>query len=350
MKSYESVALIEEASIGQARRALKRCAAEIDFTDRQLAEGDIVVKEIGSNAIKFGRGTGQIYFTATDTNLDLPGIEIVYVDKGPGIEDTALALEDGYTTTGSMGAGLGAVKRMADEFYIYSMLQSSTRRLSLYERTTHGTAIVVRKYVAADLERDSGRRTRWGAFTRPQVGEESNGDGYLIKTFENRQLIAIIDGLGHGEGARMATSAAIASIEEHSEAGVEAIMRATHEALRPTRGAVMGLAAIDWSSHTIEYSGIGNADFRVLGGGKPLRFISLNGTLGSRLDRIKVFKEPLPRAATIAMSTDGISDRWDLENYPGLLGLDPQLLCAVIMRDYGRTNDDSTILCGRLSF
>jgi anti-sigma regulatory factor (Ser/Thr protein kinase) len=350
MKSYEAVALNEETNIGQARRALKRCAAELDFNERQLAEIDIAVKEIGSNAIKFGRSTGQIYFTATDRNLDPAGIEILYIDKGPGIEDTALAIEDGYTTTGSMGAGLGAVKRMADEFYIYSMLHSSTRRLSLYERTTHGTAIVVRKYVAEDEKQVEDGRTRWGAFTRPQIGEDSNGDGYLIKTVENRQLIAIIDGLGHGEGARIATAAAIASIEENAEEQVETIIRATHEALRPTRGAVLGLAAIDSTSRTIEYAGIGNTDFRALGGTKPLRFISFNGTLGSRLERVKVFKEQLPRRATIVLSTDGISDRWDPESYPGLLGLHPQLLCAVVMRDYGRPNDDATILCGRLTF
>jgi len=351
MKSYESVALNEEASIGQARRALNRRAAELDFNERRLAEIDIAMHEIGSNAIKFGRSTGQIYFTETDSDLDAPGIEIIYIDKGPGIEDPLLAVEDGYTTTGSMGAGLGAVKRMVDEFYIYSMVHSSTKRLSLYERTSHGTAIVLRKYVADEAERPaSDNRSRWGAFTRPQAGEESNGDGYIIKRFENRQLIAIIDGLGHGEGARLAAAAAIASVEENSEAAVEAILRAAHEALRSTRGVVMGVAAIDCSSRTIEYSGIGNTDFRVLGGTKPLRFISLNGTLGSRLERVKVFKEQLPRAATIVLSTDGISERWDPENYPGLLGLDPQLLCAVVLRDYGRANDDATILCGRLTF
>ncbi len=350
MKLYESVALVEETQIGQARRALRRCAAGLNFDERQMAEIDIAVKEIGSNAIKFGRSTGRIHFTATDTNMDPAGIEILYVDKGPGIEDTALAIEDGYTTTGSMGAGLGAVKRMADEFHIYSMVPSSTRRLSLYERTTHGTAIFLRKYVAEDGEEINNGRARWGAFTRPQVNEDSNGDGYLIETVENRQLVAIIDGLGHGEGARDATVAAIASIKENARQPVEAIIRAAHEALRPTRGAVLGLAAIDSSSHTIEYAGIGNTDFRVLGGSKPLRFISLNGTLGSRLERVKVFKEQLPRAVTIVLSTDGISDRWDPESYPGLLGLHPQLLCATVMRDYGRPNDDATILCGRLTF
>ena len=350
MKSYECVVLNEEASIGQARRVLRRCATELDFSERQMAEIDIAVKEVGSNAIKFGRSTGQIFCSETDTGLDPRGLEIIYVDKGPGIEDTALAIEDGYTTTGSMGAGLGAVKRMVDEFYIYSMVPSSTRRLSLYGRTNHGTAIVLRKYRDEVEPQDPGRRSRWGAFTRPQVGEESNGDGYIIKTFEDRQLVAIIDGLGHGEGARVATAAAIDAVEENSEASVETILRAAHEALRSTRGAVMGLAAIDYASRTVEYSGIGNTDFRVLGGSKSLRFISLNGTLGSRLERVKVFKEQLPRAATMVLSTDGISDRWDPENYPGLLGLDPQLLCGVVMRDYGRPNDDATILCGRLTF
>ncbi|HEX5734254.1 MAG TPA: ATP-binding protein [Blastocatellia bacterium] len=350
MKSYECVVLNEEARIGQARRALRRCAAELEFTERQMAEIDIAVKEVGSNAIKFGRSTGQIYFTETDTRLDPPGLEIIYVDKGPGIEDTAAAIEDGYTTTGSMGAGLGAVKRMVDEFYIYSTVPSSTRRLSMYGRTNHGTTIVLRKYLTEGAPHASNAQSCWGAFTRPQVGEESNGDGYIIKTFEDRQLIAIIDGLGHGEGARAATAAAIASIEENSGSSVEVILREAHEALRSTRGAVMGLALIDWTNRTVEYTGIGNTDFRVLGASKPLRFISLNGTLGSRLDRVKVFKEQLPRAATMILSTDGISDRWDLDNYPGLLGLDPQLFCGVVMRDYGRPNDDATILCGRLTF
>jgi len=117
-----------------------------------------------------------------------------------------------------------------------------------------------------------------------------------------------------------------------------------------TRGAVIGLAAIDCATGTLEYAGIGNTDFRVLGGRSPIRLISLNGTLGSRLERIRVFEEQLPKVATIIMSTDGISERWDLESYPGLLGLHPQLLCATVMRDYGRANDDATILCGRLTF
>lgn len=349
MKKFESITIAEEAHIGAAIRGIRRCAGEAGFSERQLAEIEIAVKEIGSNAVKFGQGTGQIFFARMDVGLDLPGLEIVYVDKGPGIEDTSTAVEDGFTTAGTLGAGLGAIKRMADEFYIFSNVRSQSRRLSTYGRTTHGTAIVFRKCVNG-AEKPAHREALWGTITRPSEGFEENGDAYMIKRVGDRQLVAIIDGLGHGLGAFQASRGALAAIEANEAQSVETIIRATHEALRPTRGAVLGLAAIDCLTGVVEYAGIGNTDCRVLGGRAPIRFISLNGTLGSRLDRVKVFKEQLPKVATIIMSTDGISERWDLESYPGLLGLHPQLLCAVVMRDFSRSNDDATILCGRLSF
>jgi anti-sigma regulatory factor (Ser/Thr protein kinase) len=349
MKNFEWISIIEEAHVGLARRSIRRSASEAGFAERQVAEIEIAVQEMGSNALKFARGTGRICFSRTDSDFEPAGFEIVYTDKGPGIQDLEMAVEDGFTTTGTMGAGLGAIKRMADEFYIYSNVQSRTRKLPEYGRTTHGTAIVFRKIVDGAQEVEP-RSSLWGAITRSAAGFDENGDAYIINRTGDRQLIAIIDGLGHGIGAQAAAREAVAAIKSSVAQSVESIIRATHEALRSTRGAVLGLASVDLLTGVIEYAGIGNTDFRVLGGRSPIRFISLNGTLGSRLGRVKVFQERLPKVATIIMSTDGISDRWDADGYPGLLGLHPQLLCAVITRDYSRSNDDATILCGRLRF
>jgi hypothetical protein len=300
--------------------------------------------------VKFGQATGQLYFAQMDVLIDPAGIEIIYIDKGPGIEDLTNALEDGFTTTGTLGAGLGAIKRMADEFYIYSTPQSQTRKLALHGRTTHGTAIVFRKYLDSEQDSMQSKQGVWGTFTRPASGGDATGDAYVIRRDENHCLVAVIDGLGHGLGAHEAAIEAVAAIEENRLRPLEAIMRATHDSLRATRGAVAGLASIDCVTGVIEYAGIGNTDFRAFGGGGCLRFISLNGTLGSRLERVKVFKEQLPKSAIVVMSTDGISERWDAESYPGLLGLHPELLCAVVARDYSRANDDATIICGRLQF
>ena len=348
MKQFDSLPLTHETQIGLARRNINRLGVELGFNERQLAELEIVIKELGTNALKFARGTGRVYYACADERVEPRGIEIIYFDKGPGIEDTAAAISDGYSTTGTLGAGLGAVKRMSDEFYIYSALDSATRRLPMYGRTTHGTAIVFRKRVRHEDEAPQTTPGLWGGMTRPAEGQAQNGDAYLIRSDGGRLLLAMIDGLGHGEPARDCARAAVATIESNMTQPLETIIRATHEALRSLRGAVMGLAAIDRAAGTIEYAGIGNTEFRVIGGRERLRFISLNGTLGSRLDRVKVFKEGLPRVATVIMATDGISERWDADLYPGLMGMHPQLFCATLMRDFSRPNDDATILCGRL--
>src|ERR1044071_1124775 len=142
MKQFDSIPLTHETQIGLARRNVSRYAIELGFNERQMAELEIVIKELGTNALKFARGTARLYYACADERFEPRGIEIIYVDKGPGIEDTAMAISDGYSTTGSLGAGLGAVKRMSDEFYIYSALDSATRRLTMFGRTTHGTAII----------------------------------------------------------------------------------------------------------------------------------------------------------------------------------------------------------------
>lgn len=348
MKQFHCIALTHETQIGLARRHIIRRAAEVGFNERQLAELEIVVKELGTNAVKFARGTGHLYYASADPRHEPGGIEIIYLDKGPGIEDTALAINDGYSTTGSLGAGLGAVKRLGDEFYIYSALDSSTRRLPLYGRTTHGTAIVYRKWVSRAGEAAPAAQTLWGGMTRPAEGQTHNGDAYMIRAAGDRLLLVVIDGLGHGEAASDCARAAIATVEKNLTQPLETIIQATHEALRMMRGAVMGVAAIDRAAGVIEYAGIGNTDVRVIGGRERLRFISLNGTLGSRLERVKVFSESLPKVSTIVMATDGISERWEADNYPGLIGMHPQLFCATVMRDFSRPNDDATILCGRL--
>ncbi len=348
MKRFDVLDLADEGDIGQAKRSVRRCAAGIGFNERQLAEIDIAIKEIGTNAVKFARGTGHLYFARAEETIEEDGIELIYLDKGPGIEDISTAIEDGFTTAGTMGAGLGAIKRMSDEFYMYSSVERQTRRLSLYGRTTTGTAIVFRKHLSGEKHPRQHSREVWGGFSRPLMRSDANGDAYVIRQQENRLLVAIIDGLGHGLAAREAAREAKAAIERHEYSPVENILRATHEELKMTRGAVAGIAALDRQAGTIEYVGIGNTDCRVISAAGQTRFISLNGTLGSRLDRVRVFKEQLPKVATLVMSTDGISERWDLEYYPELLGLHPQLLCAVILRDYGRPADDATIICGRL--
>ncbi|MCA1612813.1 MAG: ATP-binding protein [Acidobacteria bacterium] len=350
MRSIQSMVVADEAQVGAARRAVHSFARRVGFTERELAEIDIVVQEIGTNAARYATGGGSIHFAAT-LGAE-PGLEIFYWDKGPGIHDLDRAIRDGVSTGGSLGAGLGAIKRLMHEFDAYSaMPDSPTGRLPAHagRRTTHGTALLCRKWVeAARLsQHHAATARRVGVWSRPHPEETANGDAYFVRRRGGQTLLAVIDGLGHGHGARDASAAALEVLAAWQGEPLEEIFARAHERLRPTRGAVMGACVVDTKRGAFYYAGVGNVEVRVFGTPQPARPISTNGTLGARLGRLKVWSYPWAEGATVILASDGLSATWDINDYPGLLAKSPQLLAGVLLRDYGRDSDDATVLVAR---
>ena len=61
------------------------------------------------------------------------GLELIFTDKGPGIADIKLALQDGYTTGSGLGLGLSGAKRLSNEFELFS-------------KPGEGTKIIIRRW------------------------------------------------------------------------------------------------------------------------------------------------------------------------------------------------------------
>ena len=338
----------DEAQVGTARCAVHVYASEMGFTERELAEIDIVVQEVGTNAARYAAGGGQIHFT--DTLGAEPGLEIFYTDRGPGIYDLDRVVRDGVSTGGSLGAGLGAVRRLMDEFEVYSTVQDTGRFASFSRRTTHGTALLLRKWVAAARLSDkthAAMARRIGVWTRPHPHEDRNGDAYFISQRVGQTLLAIVDGLGHGQGAYEASQVALEVLAEWQGEGLEEIFHAAHAALRPTRGAVMGACILDTARGSFQYAGVGNIEVRVFNAPEPVRPISNNGTLGARMDKLRAWSYRWAEGARVVLASDGVSASWDVDDYPGLLQHSPQLMAGILMRDYGRDTDDATVLIAR---
>ncbi|HEY7544244.1 MAG TPA: ATP-binding protein, partial [Blastocatellia bacterium] len=76
MKRFEVIHLANDGDIGQARRSVRRCAAGLGFNERQVAEIEIAINELGTNAVKFARGTGQLYFSKAEESIEEDGIEL----------------------------------------------------------------------------------------------------------------------------------------------------------------------------------------------------------------------------------------------------------------------------------
>ncbi|HVF51067.1 MAG TPA: ATP-binding protein [Pyrinomonadaceae bacterium] len=349
MRTVQTIRIGDEGQVGAARRAVHRFSAPLGFSEEELAELDIVVQEIGTNAARYATGGGCLHWTLAPG--DAPGVELFYWDKGPGIYDLDRAVSDGVSTSGSLGGGLGAIRRLMDEFDLYSTVRGTTRQLTRSRRTTHGTALLGRKWTDSANPRhvaqavETARRT--GLWSRPRPREEVNGDAYFMSTAGDQKMFAVIDGLGHGSGAHAAAQVALDSLAQWQGEPLDEVLLAVHHALRATRGAVMGACVVDSERGAFYYAGVGNVDVRVFNSVEPIRPIPNNGTLGVRLSAIRLWQYRWTEGATIVISSDGLSASWDINSYPGLLAKSPQLLAGVLLRDYGRDSDDATVLVVR---
>ena len=350
MREFHTQEIKEEAQVGAARRGVRRFASGLGFSDDRLAELDIVVQEIGTNAVRYATDGGCLHWT--ETLGEEPGLELFYFDKGPGVYDLERALRDGISSGGSLGMGFGAMRRLLDEFDAFSSVKRTTRRLTSMRRTTYGTALLGRKWVApltSEEQRERARRMtrRVGSWSRPRPGEETNGDAYFIKEHDGETLLAVVDGLGHGRGASEAALAALDTLEQWEGEPLNELILSTHDALRSTRGAVMGAVVLNPARETFNYAGVGNVEVRVLGATDPARPIASNGTLGARLSQVRVWPHRWTEGTTLVIASDGISATWDATAYPGLITRSPQLLAGLLLRDFARASDDATVLVYR---
>lgn len=334
-----------------ARSEVRALAAAVGFRLLDQTRLATVTSELARNILKYAR-RGRLIAQMTQGPQGRSGIRLIFEDKGPGIPDIERAVRDGVTTGGSLGAGLGAIRRLMHEFDYYSMVAAAPRPRGIsspLRRTTHGTALLCRKWVeAARLEQHhAATARRYGAWSRPRPGETSNGDAYFVRRRSGATLLAVIDGLGHGHGAEEAARAALEVLGAWQGEGLEEVFQKTHDRLRPTRGAVMGACVVDARREAFYYAGVGNVEVRVFNSPEPIRPVSANGTLGARLGRLRVWQYPWAEGATVVLASDGLSASWDLGDYPGLLQKSPQLMAGVLMRDYSRDSDDATVLVAR---
>lgn len=334
------VPIQEEQQLVKVRHEIEELANEIGFSEKEIGEISIVVTELAENLIKHKAIKGKLIYSPI-TSEKRKGIEIMSVDEGPGIANIEAVLEDGFSTAGSLGIGLGAVKRLMNEFTINSNSQKdSVGGL--------GTRIVTRKFlpVARELEKMDKTFTRYSVFSKCKADEKYNGDSYFLYHFEDKTIIAVIDGLGSGRMAFEASLKARQFIADNYHAPLEEIIQGIHQSLRLTRGVAISIALINDTANTLEYVGIGNVLGRVYNSPKPINLVNYNGTLGIALQRFKVFSYPWQVGNILILTTDGISTKYNFDKDPSLLKQHPIIIANAIFRDFSKTHDDATILVG----
>ncbi|WP_423406710.1 anti-sigma regulatory factor [Heyndrickxia sp. MSNUG] len=113
-----------EFDIVLARQKGREVSKELQFGGVDQARITTAISELARNIYLYA-GSGQITISVLEES-GRKGIHISAVDNGPGINDIRMVLQDGYSTSGGLGAGLPGVRRLMDSFDIDSMPGSGT--------------------------------------------------------------------------------------------------------------------------------------------------------------------------------------------------------------------------------
>jgi anti-sigma regulatory factor (Ser/Thr protein kinase) len=319
---------VEDTSqVAAARRAAVEVATGLELDETASGRVALLVTELATNLVKHARG-GQIIVGPSVDRAE-PGVEILALDRGPGM-NVAQCLRDGFSTTGSPGSGLGAVRRLADAFDVYS-------------RPERGTALFAR--VACRQRRPPAHgvlEVAGLAVCKP--GEPVCGDGWAQERRSGGVTILVVDGLGHGPGAAEVATQAVHTFHAHPNASPRAHVENIHAALRATRGAAVAVADLDLGAGVVRFSGVGNIAALIVHGHKPRHLVSHNGTAGTGSPRITEFTYPWFPGALLVMHSDGVATIRDLATHPGVTERHPRLVAGVLYRDYRRGSDDATVV------
>ena len=331
------------SDVGMCRRKAVGFVKQIGFNDVNSGEIAIVITELATNVIKHGGGKGKFLINKINSKTSNEGIEIWCFDSGNGIENIQKISEDGYSNKSSLGVGIGSIRRFSDEFDLNPKLPLNLINALNSENKGFNNCIRTRKWKSKPNLVLQNNKLIVGAATRPYPGEQLNGDNYLIVNLSsNELLVAVIDGLGHGRHANLASSIAKEQILLKKDQPIDLIMQNVHTALKSTRGAVVGISLINTSKKNLIFSGIGNIEGQVNYKNKNKSLISFGGILGHNMRTPRIFEFDYKQGYNLCMYSDGIKSNWkneeiDWEEHP-------QTITEKILKNNSRNSDDATII------
>jgi serine/threonine-protein kinase RsbT len=118
MNPEGELSIKNEGDIVAARRSVREAAVQLGFPLTDVTRIVTAASELARNVYKYA-GHGVMRWRGLE-NEPRAGLELQFVDQGPGIEDVNLAMQEGYSTSKGLGLGLPGVKRLMDEMEIQS--------------------------------------------------------------------------------------------------------------------------------------------------------------------------------------------------------------------------------------
>jgi anti-sigma regulatory factor (Ser/Thr protein kinase) len=299
------VAIREGSDIITARQQGRALAAQVGFSSADQTLIATAISEVARNILRYAQ-RGEILVRLVQNGKR--GIVIIAHDEGPGIPDITLALHDGH----------------------HDKMETLRGACSLID---------------------------WAVATRALAGQRVCGDQSLVHPFSGGVLVAVVDGLGHGEEAVTAATLAVAMLRVHADEAVVPVLQRCHDHLKETRGVVMSVASFRAQTGALTWAGVGDVDGVVLGApasGQPRReSVPLRGgVLGYHLPPLRAVTVTVRPGDLLILATDGVRSSFlqapQLHDPVLRQSADgPQELAKELVRQYAKDTDDALVLVAR---
>ncbi len=338
----EVVPVQDEMDVRLARQACRRMAELLAsrMGEINLAALLTATSEVATNVV-FHAGQGVIVVQMVNTLRGL-GIRVTAVDRGPGIPNVELAMQDGFSTRGGLGSGLSGAERLSDQFSIWSEVGVGTV-VSLLRVSDEKARLDGRRAGAKAWE---GRRVHVGTAVRSAPGDGPCGDAHFYGECEGVQTLAVVDGLGHGRRAYAAACAATSYLSRHYMKPVQEVFQGLESALAETAGAAVSVVRIDEARSSVVFAGIGNVRGRLLLEDE-VYLEPLPGIVGEGRSEYVATSFRYQAGAVITLFTDGLSDRVKLSDLPLPVLTNPRQCANELLARYWRGTDDALVLSAR---
>ena len=302
-------------------------ARNMGFDDSHVGRVGIAVSEASTNMVKHATG-GQLVLQQVGENGSR-GFAALALDHGPGMARPGDMMRDGESTRGTMGTGLGAIRRQSSEFGLWSSVGA-------------GTAVYAGFWPDAAPWQSTGLAV--GAVCVPIEGETVCGDAWAFHGGPERSAIMVVDGVGHGPMAHEAASAALEAFRARPQRAPGELLSDVHDALRHTRGAAVAIAEILPGRGLLRFAGVGNVTASLVADEGVRHLISQFGTMGHKMGRVHEQQVPWKPEAHLVLHSDGVRSAWALDQYPGLSRSHPMIVAGILWRDFARGKDDATVV------
>jgi anti-sigma regulatory factor (Ser/Thr protein kinase) len=327
----QPIPISDEASVSSARQRVREAGQQLSLGNELVEIVALIASELTHNHLSHAR---QGYFLVRPIHRGgVKGLEVVAADIGPGITAPAAAIRGDVTkNAASLGAGLSAVCRLADE-------------VDFDNRVVEGTCIVARKFETA-----APSFCETAIMGKPFPGEALSGDDAILIQSDRGFVAAVADGLGHGPEAREASNRAMDAVSRNAQIDLAAMAVAIDKELADTRGCAISIVRYVKEDGSLESISAGDVHAHLYHLRDAHFFTPTPMILGigqSRPQKLRIERVPVKAGSILAIFTDGLKSRANLKGQLDVLR-QPAIAIAQHMLDTeSRPDDDALVLVCR---